>query len=225
MIDPRLEPVLPLADWRLVPTGLSDDDAIRAAVATLDLERLRRRTMSELVPGLAALGETLVDRDAAPSVIRLRLLPLLPDTWGEIAQTTIGEMLRFEGIGVNKVRALIEFAAHRTLTTPPGRFPRSPGQPAPDNEETLSALRSIAAWGVTTGRTTLLESLVAAAQGGSDSPLEALDALDRMDLAAFAGRDLVRSAGPIQIARGILDSLTERDRSILERRILQLDPL
>ena len=221
--DSRLKQILPLSAWEIVDGTLPDDEQIAAAIETLPLTEMERRTIGEFVPGIEALRGQPIQTALAPSVVRLRLLPMLPGTWRELANVTIGEMLSIEGVGVGKVQALLRYTATTVLRQGQTSHLPAPSVTSLDADDVTMALRNLAAWGHVEGHIHLTNAIIDATHGRTGAPVEALAVLDRLDLGAFAGPDLLAAQDPIHQADGILSGFGERDSSILEHRVLTID--
>ncbi len=221
----RLEAILPGASWNAIDSGLPISELCQQAAETINVERLRRRTVGEVVHGMEILGHAKPNPDTVPTLIQWRLLPWLPDTWSEIADVTLGEILSWRGIGTRRVHTLIAHIAGLVLEAP--GMPAISDTPVSEipatDRETLLAVRQIAAWGAGTGHSNLIDAIVEASEGRSDAPLNALAALEAVDLEVFAGEELVESWNPHSSAHNLIESFDERDRTILERRILLRD--
>ncbi len=221
----RLKTILPGASWSAIESDLPTSELCQQAAETINVERLRRRTVGEIVHGMEILGHSGPDPATVPTLIQWRLLPWLPGTWSDIADVTAGEMLSWRGIGTRRVHTLIAHIACLILEAPgmPAIVDTPVSEIRTTDRETLLAVRQIAAWGAAIGHSDLVEAIIEASEGRSDTPLNALAALEAIDLETFAGTDLIDSWNPRSSARSLIESFDEREQMILGRRILIRD--
>ncbi len=223
---PTLKALLPLA---ILPDG-DETMTIDEAVQYLPLSTLGWRPVGDVVAGTAALPGT-PDPGAMPTLVRHRLARLLPPTWAEVAQTPVGELLALDGIGEKKVRVLLGHVASQVAAS--GAIPTAHPErvrarsmdmsTAVAHRRLLDAITEVAAWGQVNDYPNLVEALQAAISGRSDSPVVAISHLRDLDLATIAGAEQIARWDPIAAAERLLSTFDERERVILERRVLRLD--
>ena len=193
-------------------------DTIRETAASIDIEQLSSRTLGSLVRGLEERKGIAPILGEYPTLIRSTVGVHMPATWEAIASVCIGDVHAWPSVGKGKAVELIAF-----LTDWVGRPTKGVGSlddiAASQTDDMVEALRTIAAWGASSGIKDLPTAIRLAERGGSDRPQAALQALYDVELGVLAG-DRLKWWDAELGARDLLAQFDDRELAILESRVL-----
>jgi len=210
-------------DWSAFADEISFGDrrSVAEEPAASTSEQIDLRTapqtvpLGELIPALGTLSGAIPPH-LVPTSCQSALLSNAP-TWERLAASTIGDVLRWRGVGPGRADHILRFALRsgELAVAPSADDDRGDAQ----RSRADKALRLVAAWAVHQGvRTGLGDALQAARRPGTPrSVVAAADILETIELSAIALPPEERSFDAHQSALDLLASFEGREAVILER--------